>query len=333
MNKVDVLIGMQFGSEGKGLIAGHLACSGKYDTVVNVNMPNAGHTYIDKDGTEYMFKVLPNGAVSPYVKKVMIGPDSVFDPSRLLTEIGMVGSCLWNHLYIHENATILRPEHVISEKKQKMVEKFGSTAQGSAEAMIDKIRREEHAVASFDPGEFADCIVSEAEWQMLLRDSKKILLEGCQGWSLGLNSGFYPFCTSRDTTPGRLMSGARIPHHWADRIIGACRVHPIRVGGNSGPGYPDQTELTWEEINQAPEFTTVTNRQRRVFTFSRMQIADCIDYCGVTDVFLNFCNYDPVLASSIKAEINGIGETLNNGVCRVRYTGWGPTENDVHHEI
>ena len=45
MKKVDVLVGLQFGSEGKGLIAGYLGNSGLYDTVVNCNMPNAGHTY------------------------------------------------------------------------------------------------------------------------------------------------------------------------------------------------------------------------------------------------------------------------------------------------
>lgn len=332
MTNVDVLIGMQFGSEGKGLIAGHLACSGLYDAVVNVNMPNAGHTYITDKGIEYMFKVLPNGAVSPSVNKVMLGPDSVFSLERLLTEMEMVGGSIWNKLIIHENATIMRHEHTIREQGLGQMERIGSTAQGSAEAMIDKIRREEAAVIKFDPDVFHINIVTHAEWMETLQEANNVLLEGCQGYSLGLNAGFYPYCTSRDCTPGRLAAGAGIPHYWIRRVIGAARLYPIRVGGNSGPPYPDQDELTWEELGLRPEFTTVTQRQRRIFTFSRQQIKNAIVECGVTDVFLNFCNYDPELASKTKQVINLIGDKFGRPGSGVSYTGWGPKDTDIKYE-
>lgn len=333
MEKVDVLIGMQFGSEGKGLIAGFLAKEEGYDMVVNVNMPNAGHTYITDSGKEYMFKVLPNGAVHENIKRVMLGPDSVFSPERLLIEMQMIGGDIWSKLRIHENATMLRPEHTIGEQSSNIMNRIGSTAQGSSLAMIDKISRFPEAVVKFDPGEFGANVISEAEWQAELRMANKILLEGCQGWSLSLNSGFYPYCTSRDCTPGRLMSGARIPHHWINRVIGAARLFPIRVGGNSGPGYPDQTEITWEELGLNPEFTTVTQRKRRVFTFSAMQIADCVAHCGVDDIFLNFCNYRPELVPGIIDTINSVCDAHAPGWdSKVTYTGWGPKHGDVVYE-
>ena len=78
MKKVDVIIDLQFGSTGKGLIAGYMATHGTYDTVVNANMPNAGHTFIDAKGQVMMHKVLPNGVVGPNVKNVMIGAGSIF---------------------------------------------------------------------------------------------------------------------------------------------------------------------------------------------------------------------------------------------------------------
>jgi len=332
MNKVDVLIGMQFGSEGKGLIAGHLACSGRYDTVVNVNMPNAGHTYITDEGKEYMFKVLPNGAVSPHVNRVMLGPDSVFSLERLLIEMDMVGGNIWNRLIIHENATIMRPEHTIRERNLGQMERIGSTAQGSAEAVIDKIRREEDAVIKFDPDLLHENIATHSEWMRNLQGADNVLLEGCQGYSLGLNAGFYPYCTSRDCTPGRLAAGAGIPHYWIRRVIGAARLHPIRVGGNSGPAYEDQHELSWEELGLRPEFTTVTQRQRRIFTFSRQQIKNAIIECGVNDVFLNFCNYDPELATDVKGAINKICHTFGRSNSKVSYTGWGPKDSDIRYE-
>jgi len=330
MKKVDVLVGAQFGSEGKGLIAGHLAHAGGYDTVVNVNMPNAGHTYI-LDGKEYMFKVLPNGAVHDNVKRVMLGPDSVFSEERLLEECAMIPG-LFNKLIIHENCAWLRNEHKFVEKRSGMMERMGSTAQGSSAAMIDKIRRLELATVGSDPGEFTPNVVSHADWMEHLARSSNVLLEGCQGYSLGLNAGFYPYCTSRDCTPGRLAAGAGIPHHWIRRVIGAARLHPIRVGGNSGPPYPDQRELGWEELGLSPEYTTVTGRQRRIFSFSLEQMIASTIACGYTDIFLNFCNYDPKRAQLVKDDINKILAIHGQPGARVTYTGWGPTDADIKYE-
>ncbi len=77
MNKLDLIVDLQYGSTGKGLIAGYLAEKHGYDCVVNANMPNAGHTYIDDKGQKMVHKVLPNGIVSPSCDTVLIGPGSV----------------------------------------------------------------------------------------------------------------------------------------------------------------------------------------------------------------------------------------------------------------
>ena len=328
-NKVDILVGLQYGSEGKGLIAGHLASTGVYDTVVNCNMPNAGHTYITTAGKEYIFKVLPNGAIFEHVERVMLGPDSVFNTERLMEEMLMVGGNIWDKLIIHENATLLRPEHAIAEAS---LQRIGSTKQGSAAAMIDKIMRIDSAVSKFDPDTLYRNVVTQEQWMEELRDAGYILLEGCQGYSLGLNAGFYPYCTSRDCTPTRLLAGAGIPYQWARKVIGAARLHPIRVGGSSGPGYPDQRELDWADIGQAPEFTTVTNRQRRLFEYSYKQTRDAILACQPNEVFLNFCNYDEELSKGIKREINTLLRQYGPSGARVAYTGWGPKDCDVRYE-
>jgi adenylosuccinate synthase len=326
--KVDILVGLQFGSEGKGLIAGHLARVGGYDTVVNCNMPNAGHTYIIDD-KEYIFKVLPNGAVHDHIEKVMLGPDSVFSLDRLMLECQMVGPQIWDKLIIHENAMILQRDHAIIESN---LDRIGSTKQGSAAAMVDKIYRLPGILAA-DEYELRNNVVTHEQWMNHLNDSNSILLEGCQGFSLGLNAGFYPYCTSRDCTPTRLLAGAGIPYQWARDVIGVARLHPIRVGGNSGPGYKDQEETTWESVGQKPELTTVTKRERRIFNFSEIQMRSAIISCQPDRVFLNFCNYDPALAEIQTHQLNWLLERHGPEDAYTAYWGWGPADKDIRYGI
>ena len=326
MKKVDIIVGLQFGSEGKGLIAGHLGQF--YDTVVNVNMPNAGHTYIDRQGKEYIFKVLPNGAVWPDVRRIMIGPDSVFSLPRLLKETEMLHMNIWDKLIIHENAVLLHPNHVKAE--EGLMERIGSTAQGSAAAMVHKIQRDPAAVVG-NLNVLKKNVVSHKQWMEHLDDSQHILLEGCQGYSLGLNAGFYPYCTSRDCTPGRLLAGAGIPYQWAADVFGVARINPIRVGGNSGPSYADSKELRWDELGLEPEKTTVTKRDRRIFEFSRLQMKDAIIACQPNKVFLNFCNYNPELSQDILNATNILLRQYGPNDSRVAYTGWGPKDNDIRY--
>jgi adenylosuccinate synthase len=129
------------------------------------------------------------------------------------------------------------------------------------------------------------------------------------------------------------MADMGIPHTLLRRVIGAARVYPIRVGntpdGYSGGAYPDQAEIRWQDIGQVPETTTVTGRIRRVFTFSRQQMHDAIWACQPNEVFLNFCNYDPELSKVLTSEIDGMLCGMVPGGGSVRYTGWGPTINDI----
>jgi adenylosuccinate synthase len=75
----------------------------------------------------------------------------------------------------------------------------------------------------------------------------------------------------------------------------AIRTFPIRVGntldGYSGGWYPDQTEITWDELGVKPEYTTVTKRIRRVATFSWGQFDDALHANDPDFVFINFLNY------------------------------------------
>lgn len=333
--KCDMIVDLQFGSTGKGLIAGFLAERDGYEAVVTANMPNAGHTYIDSKGNKFVHKALPNGIVSPNLKYIMIGPGAVFDPERLMKELleaeDMLKVDLANKLMIHPAATVLLPEH--TDLERQTLSGISSTMQGSMAAMAHKMQRKpflESPVAGASTDDHVKPFVcSHQEWAEALNDAKSILAEGSQGFSLGINTRFYPYTTSRDCTPARFLSDSGIPHGMLRRVIGTARTFPIRVGntadGYSGPCYDDQCEKTWEELGQKPELTTVTQRVRRVFTFSMEQIQEACYYCCPDEIFLNFVNYlqDNGEAYNLIRQIEA-----ETGV-PVRYAGHGPEFGDV----
>ncbi len=319
--KVDLVIDLQYGSTGKGLICGYLSDMGDYDTCVSANMPNAGHTYIDAHGNKYMTKVLPASFVGPNIKQILIGPGSVFSPERLSEEM------LWLRtdqvVRIHPNATVLLPEHGLQERKR--LTHIGSTQQGSVAALTDKMWRIGAPTAKYaldNWPELKRLVCSHGEWQIRLESSQGILAEGSQGFSLGINTQFYPYTTSRDCGPAAFLSNLGIPLGMLDTVIGTCRTLPIRVGGDSGDCYADQEELSWEELNLEPERTTVTNRVRRIFTYSRMQIEEACWWCQPDLVFLNFANY---MTKEQTAQIIAHIDEFST----VKWVGFGPTYHDI----
>lgn len=328
--KIDLIMDLQYGSTGKGLLAGYLAETMKPDGVATCNMPNAGHTYIDIKGNVMIHKVLPNGIVSPNLKYVFIGPGAVFDPDRLRKEIeearGM-GWLLEASVIIHPNAVVLTEEH--RQVERDMLSKISSTMQGSAVAQIQKMMRnaDENCLASeVCPHVFGARVAHHDEWMMLVSDCNHILAEGSQGFSLGVNQRFWPFCTSRECTPFRLLSDMGLPQIKAE-VWGTLRTYPIRVGntpdGFSGPVHYDQAELSWDDLGIEPEKTTVTQRDRRIFTFSREQLNEALWHCRPDHLFLNFCNY---MSETGLGELTDDIETIANRYgCGIRLTGYGPS--------
>lgn len=319
--KVDVVVDLQFGSTGKGLFCGYLANEGNYDTVISSNMPNAGHTYIDMDNNKYMFKVLPSSAVGKTVKTVLLGPGAIFSIRRLAEEMVHLRSD--QTLRIHPNAVILSEDHAVQERKR--LNHISSTTQGSAAAAIEKMWRSGTAPIAKDAlrgSQFEQYVCNHAEYNMRLAYADNILCEGSQGYSLGINTQFYPYTTSRDCTPAAFLSASGVPLAMHRNTYGVCRTLPIRVGGPSGDYYLDQRELTWEELGLPLERTTVTNKIRRIFTYSHMQIEEAIWACNPDEIFVNFANY------VTEEDMQHIVAHIDKYSC-VRWVGFGPKHIDV----
>ncbi len=145
MSKVDVLLGLQWGDEGKGKIVDVLAP--KYDVVARFQGgPNAGHT-LEFDGIKHVLHQIPSGIFRETTRNV-IGNGVVLDPSIFKVEIDKLAKFNLNvkrNLFISKKATLILPTHRLLDvayEKAKGEQKIGSTLKGIGPTYQDKIGRQ-----------------------------------------------------------------------------------------------------------------------------------------------------------------------------------------------
>ena len=144
MNKVDVLLGLQWGDEGKGKIVDVL--TPKYDVIGRFQGgPNAGHT-LEFDGIKHVLHTIPSGIFHDGVKNV-VGNGVVIDPVILKKEIDALvemGVNVNEKLALSRKAHIILPTHRLidaASEKAKGKEKIGSTLKGIGPTYMDKTGR------------------------------------------------------------------------------------------------------------------------------------------------------------------------------------------------
>lgn len=354
-----MIIDGQWGSTGKGLATGYFARKNKPDTVVCNFGPNAGHTFVFHDAQKMEQKMivrqLPNGIVSDSVKHILIGPGSIIDPTIFIEEVHKFSKYLeGKNLVIHPNAAIVGPEH--KERERLCLNRISSTCKGTGAALAAKVMREPSAVAGYPSGPLSAWVCYPETYNKIIEESRVIQIESAQGFELSVNGAHYPFCTGRDITPAQILSDTLVPHTFLKHVVVVMRTFPIRVGnaydeqgnqiGTSGPVYSDQQEVNWESLGVTAERTTVTNKIRRVFTFSNKNLLKVLQVIKPDSMFLNFVNYlDP--KATCPGELNNIAynfiQQINSaateycpeefwGILRpfIQWIGLGPNETDVH---
>ena len=139
---VDVVVGAQWGDEGKGKIVDLL--SKEVDIVARYQGgPNAGHTVVLGD-REYVFHMLPAGILHENVTCV-VGNGAVIDPVALMEEIRQItdlGISIKGRLLISHNAHLIMPYHKLLDKLWEQGQnRIGTTGLGIGPAYIDKFMR------------------------------------------------------------------------------------------------------------------------------------------------------------------------------------------------
>jgi len=302
---VDVLVGAQYGSEGKGQVVGYLAP--EYDCLVRVGGPNAGHqVYNEKDGVfdPDTFHIIPSGARRNPKAKIVIGPGAVISLKVLLNEISKFGIDSPERLVIDPNVTVISENDINIEKD---INKIGGTGQGVGSATANNIiarLKEDKSHKVINCKQLLGYVKSTHEvLEKLFSEDRKILLEGTQGTFLSLHHGEFPYVTSRDTTASGCLAEAGIAINRVRKVILVTRTYPIRVqspdGGTSGDFL--NSELTWEEISKRSgiiidelrnkEITSTTHRPRRVGEFSWIGLRKACELNSPTDIALTFVDY------------------------------------------
>jgi len=217
--------------------------------------------------------------------------------------------------------------------------KYGSTCSGVGAARARRVLRRPNILLARDIPELKPYLCDvPGEIMERLDAGQSGLLEIAQGFQLSYGlPEFYPYCTSRNCTVSAGFDDMMLPPKYAGNVILNLRAFPIRIHSfkyistedghhlsweevqsgnvphdkiesNSGPGWDDQEEISWEDLTEqagAPELimecTTLTKLPRRAFTFSKENLEQAIKFNDTGHkVFLslNFANY-------ISWEING----------------------------
>lgn len=329
---VTVVIGGQFGSEGKGKVAHYLSAQMRASAVVRVGGSNSGHTVIDPFGNAIVFRQLPTAAILPNVI-CALAAGSYISPRILLDEISRVG--LTNdRLLIDPNAIIISEDEELRERSGVLRATIASTQSGTGAAVQRRLDRLDTATLAQNEPFLKQYVRPVSPFlRDLLNGQKRVIIEGTQGFGLSvLHSPYYPYVTSRDTTAAAFLSECGLSPFDVDDIVMVLRTYPIRVGGNSGPlNY----EIDWETVTRESgspfpiiEHTSVTKSVRRVARFDAAIVRRAIAVNTPTRIVLNHLDYIDAQAARdndlSEKTLNFLDRVEDEIAASVKYVGFGP---------
>jgi adenylosuccinate synthase len=197
---------------------------------------------------------VPVGVVFPDCS-IMIAAGSEVNQDVLQDELDRLDAAGFKaseRLWVDATATVLDESHI--ETETGLISRIGSTGKGIGAARAARIMR----TAELYGGPVD--VMTEA--QFILAQGGDVVIEGTQGYGLGLHAGWYPYCTSGDCRAIDFLAQVGItPWEYPVKIWMVARTRPIRVAGNSGPL---KDETSWGALGLPDERTTVTNKVRRV---------------------------------------------------------------------
>ena len=330
---ITVVVGGQFGSEGKGKVAHWLAREQQAEYAIRVGGPNSGHTVVE-GGCRVVLRQLPTPMLSGDVVGV-IPAGAYIAEEVLLREVDELGLSS-GQLVVDPAAVLIDDSMRAEERDAGLTDSIASTGQGVGSALAKRVMR--HPSIRF-AGESRNLrSFLRTDLHRILADALtrnvRVLVEGTQGFGLSiLQGGHYPYVTSRDTTASGALSEAGLSPRDVDCIALTIRTFPIRVGGNSGP-LP--LETTWNEVNRRSgssrdltEYATVTGRPRRVAWFHDDVVLRAISVNHPSSLFLNHVDYfdrslyeQPHLNEAVAIEVAALERRLQ---CEIDHVGVGPS--------
>ncbi len=289
--QADVVVGIQWGDEGKGRIIDYYGAD--YDVVARFGGgDNAGHTIIV--GTRKLaLRIVPSAVLQtrPLLfigGGTVIGLRGLIDELHMLTGVGVDVA----RVKISDRAHVVLPYHVAADSAAETARgdhALGTTRRGIGPAYTDKVARaglefgdlrrpDVVAERIRADGRGGDGLIAEtldlakdvlphivdgvAFLHGALEGGKRVLVEGAQGTMLDVGYGTYPFVTSSHTIAGGACTGLGIGPRTIGNVIGVAKAYCTRVG--AGPFPSELGGKLADRLRVAGgEFGTVTGRARR----------------------------------------------------------------------
>jgi adenylosuccinate synthase len=302
-----VIVGGQFGDEGKGAIVDYL--SKDYDVIARYNGGNnAGHTVI-VDDKKIILHLIPAGIIHRG-KLNIIGNGTVIDPKVLIQDMedykekGIEIS--YESLIISNNAHIIMPYHI--EEDKQTGKGIGTTSRGIGPTYKDKVSRKGIRIQDFvDKEILREKIGHESFYDEYLKyseilkpyvrdtsliinkaieENKRILFEGAQGTLLDIDHGTYPYVTSSNTIAGGVCTGLGIGPTKIKKVIGVMKAYITRVGG--GPLVTELNDEDGKKLQEiGKEFGATTGRPRRCGWFDVLIAKYAVRVNGLNSIALS----------------------------------------------
>ncbi len=320
---VTLVIGAQWGDEGKGRIVDYLARQAHLVARFGGG-PNAGHTVRVGDKT-YKLRMVPSGVVAG-VEHCVIGPGTVVSPAQLVAELDMLAfnGIETSRVWLSDLAHLILPYHVELDRaaeRERGKQALGTTGNGIGPAYVDRVARVglragdlrdmrrtrrtlyERAQALRTQGVKVDLDVLGAELEAhaqrlaphirdtvvlvheVLERGGRVVVEGAQGTLLDVGLGTYPYVTSSTTVAGGAGAGVGFGPREVDCVVGVAKAYLTRVGGGPFP-----TELAGPQADElrsrGAEFGVVTGRPRRCGWLDAVALRYAVRINGITHLAL-----------------------------------------------
>jgi adenylosuccinate synthase len=306
--KVDVLLGLQWGDEGKGKIVDVL--TPKYDVVARFQGgPNAGHT-LEFNEIKHVLHTIPSGIFRSNQINI-IGNGVVIDPIIFQKEIDKLNALkvdITNRLVISKKAHLILPSHRIldaASEASKGKTKIGSTLKGIGPTYMDKTGRNGLRIGDILLPDFKDkynTLLQKHQELLKLYNFEYKLSDFENGWFdgiellkkykivdsehlLDIDFGSYPFVTSSNTICAGACTGLGIAPNKIGEVLGIFKAYCTRVG--SGPFPTELNDKTGELIREkGREFGATTGRPRRCGWLDLPALQYAIMLNGVTQLIM-----------------------------------------------
>ena len=282
---IDIILGCNFGDEGKGKVVYDLLKSNNYNLCVRFNgSGNAGHTIYLNNDTKVVVHQLPVGILKPNVYN-LISSDCLVNIEKIKEELEYIKSLnidISGRLFISKACHIITDECIEYDRQNN---KIGTTGSGIGPTYSQKMLRigkrvEDHAELFTELG--IKIVDMRKFWQsdFVKNEVNNILLEGAQGFELDINwTDHYPYCTSSTCTlAGAINTG--IPIKNIRNIYGISKIYDTYVG-NMEFQPKDNKELDLiGELGHEFGATTGRKRQCNYLNLDTLKEALLINQCN-----------------------------------------------------